>query len=134
MLSAERHSLKMKRYVEVSIFNPYFVFFLSTIFYWLSPIGILQGLYVSKLRSNKHKYKEKLNNEKLYGVLMDIEFLSSIFNFIMFSFNPRTQNITADLLDKASLANGSSYTLYWNYFELIKFVVQKQSFSLRRPS
>ena len=49
---------------------------------------------------------------ELFGVLMDIEFLSSSFDFIMFSFIPRAQNTVADLLAKSALATGSASSLY----------------------
>ena len=44
---------------------------------------------------------------ELFGVLMDVEFLSSSFDFILFSFVPRAQNSTADSLAKSALDHGS---------------------------
>lgn len=44
---------------------------------------------------------------EIFGVLMDIEFLSASFDFICFSFIPRDQNSVADFLAKAALRNAS---------------------------
>ena len=46
---------------------------------------------------------------ELYGVLSDIEFLSSSFSFIAFSFIPRAQNMLADSLAKNALRTARLY-------------------------
>ena len=74
------------------------------------------------MRSDSQMFIKAINWSKIYsmelfGVLMDAEFLSSSFDFILFSFVPRAQNSTADSLAKSTLGHGSfSSLLCWTYF------------------